>query len=96
MITIVAQCIIRKGSIDEFVKLAQILVEASRNKAGNVSYNLYADILAPERFTFIEAWKDQDAINEHNASPHFKAFVSAASPLFAEELNIRLYKQINS
>ena len=96
MITIVAQCIIRKEAIDEFLKCTEPLLKASKSEAGNVSYDLYADLSASDKFTFIEVWKDQNAIDEHNASDHFKAFVSAAGPLFAGELDIRHYKQISS
>jgi len=96
MISIVAHCIIRKESIDQFLKLTEPLLAASKKEAGNISYDLYADLSASDRYTFIEVWKDQKAIDEHNASAHFNAFVAAAGPLFAGELDIRHYKQISS
>jgi quinol monooxygenase YgiN len=96
MITIVAHCIIKKESVDEFLKCTQPLLEGSKKEAGNVVYDLYADMSAPDKFTFIEVWKDQKAIDEHNASAHFQAFVAAAGPLFAGDLDIRHYKQLSS
>jgi quinol monooxygenase YgiN len=38
----------------------------------------------------------QKAISEHNASAHFQAFVAAAGLLFAVDLDIQHYKQINT
>lgn len=94
MITIVAQCIIKSDSVDEFLKITQPIIEASRKEPGNIAYDLYADSSSPEKYAFIEVWKDQDAIDSHNASSHFQAFVSAAGPLFGGELDIRLYQKI--
>jgi len=96
MITIVAHCIIKKEAIDEFLKCTEPLLKGSKSEAGNVSYDLFADLSSPEKFTFLETWKDQKAIDEHNASAHFQAFVAAAGPLFAGDLDIRHYKQLSS
>ena len=96
MITIVAQCVIHKESVDAFLKSTKPLLEASKKEAGNISYDLYADLSSSEKFTFIEVWKDQNAIDEHNASAHFNAFVAAAGPLFAGDLDIRHYNKISS
>jgi quinol monooxygenase YgiN len=94
MITIVAQCIIKSDSVDNFLKITQPLIKASREEAGNIAYDLYADNSSPEKYAFIEVWKDQDAIDAHNASSHFNDFVAAAGPLFGGDLDIRLYKKL--
>ena len=96
MITIVAHCIIKKESIDAFLQTTKPLIEASQKEAGNISYDLYVDLSSPEKYTFIEIWKDQKAIDEHNASAHFNEFVSAAGPLFDGDLDIRLYQKVSA
>lgn len=53
------------------------LVKASRAEAGNISYDLHQEIGNPNRFVFVENWKSQVAIDEHNASEHFQGFVKA-------------------
>jgi antibiotic biosynthesis monooxygenase family protein len=53
------------------------LVKASRAEASNISYDLHQEIGNPNRFVFVENWKSQAAIDEHNASEHFQGFVKA-------------------
>ena len=48
------------------------LVKASRAEEGNISYDLHQEIGKPNRFVFVESWKSQAAIDEHNASEHFQ------------------------
>ncbi|MFY9545387.1 MAG: putative quinol monooxygenase [Candidatus Methanoculleus thermohydrogenotrophicum] len=94
MITIIAKCSAKAGKSDELVKLARDLVKASRSEAGNVSYDFYADLADPTKFTFIEVWKDQAAIDFHNATPHFLGFVEKAEPLLAGPLDVALYQKL--
>ena len=94
MITIVARCSAQAERVENLVGLALDLVEASRSEAGNVSYDFYADLADPAKFTFIEVWNDQAALDLHNASPHFRGFVDRAAPLFAGPLDIAFYRKL--
>ncbi len=94
MITIVARCSVLPDRADDFTKIALALVEASRSEEGNISYNLYADLADPAKFTFIEVWKDEAAIDSHNETPHFRGFGERAGPLFAGPFDIALYRRI--
>ncbi len=94
MITIVAECSVKLDKTDDFLEIARGLVEASRNEEGNVSYDLYANLEDPTKFTFIEIWKDRAAIDSHNATPHFQDFGERAGPLFTGPLNIALYQKV--
>ena len=40
-----------------------------RAEAGNVRYEYYFPMNDPETVLLIDAWKDQEAINAHHASP---------------------------
>ena len=75
MIRIVASGVVRDGCRTEFLRLAERLVAASRAEAGNVSYGLYASADAPERVAFLEVWKDEAAVEAHNATPISPRFV---------------------
>ena len=94
MITIVARCSVKVDKVEDLVELALDLVKASRSEAGNVSYDFYTDLADPAKFTFVEVWKDQAAIDLHNATPHFGGFVDKAGPLFAGPLDIALYRKL--
>ncbi len=73
MIKIVALSTVLEGKRDEFLAIAKPLIAGSQSEAGNISYILHEDINNPNILTFIEEWKDQDAIDFHNATPHFTA-----------------------
>ena len=94
MITIVARCSVREDTVDDLVALARELVAASRQEEGNVSYDFYADLADPARFTFIENWRDRAAIDAHNATPHFQDFGKRAGPLCAGPIEIALYRRL--
>lgn len=88
MIVIIAKCVLKPESVEKFLEITANLIQESRKEAGNVSYELFRSTENPAVFSFIEGWKDAEAIDIHNASPHFLAFVDAAGPLFAGPLEI--------
>lgn len=64
--------------IADFEKAAAAVVAGSRAEEGCAYYEL-GKSSTPLTYAFIEVWKSQDAINIHNETPHFKAFVEAIS-----------------
>lgn len=94
MITIVAKITIKKECIDEFIELANKLVEESRKEIGCEEYQLYQDINNSQVLTFIEKWADEKAIEIHNQSKHFTAIVPKFSDLEEVPTEINLYKAI--
>ena len=75
MIKIVSRNIIKEGELDHVKEILKELVQKSAAEEGNVFYTLNQDINEPNVLTFIECWKDQDAINIHNATEHFQRIV---------------------
>ena len=69
------------------------LVKASRAEEGNISYDLHQEIGKPNRFVFVESWKSQAAIDEHNASEHFQNFVKSIEGK-TEAMEIVLMNQV--
>ena len=96
MITVVAHCTIKKEFIDAFLNVSKPYIEANRKEAGNISFDLYEDPSSPEKYTFIEVWKDQNAIDEYKASAQFHRFGTAAGPLFEGDLDLRFYQKVNT
>lgn len=84
MITIIAMFKIKDECVDAFKELAAPCIEASRKEEGNVSYNFYTGKEDKTKFFFVEVWKDEEAINTHNASEHFQAFVGAFGSMAAD------------
>ena len=77
-LTIVATVTIKNAADKADVEKAMFaVVEGTRTEKGNISYVLHQDVSNPMVYTFIEVWKSQAAIDSHNASAHFKTFLSA-------------------
>lgn len=95
MIKIIARNTVLEGKKEEFISLVKELVEKSRAEEGNISYDLWEDIKNPNVLTFIEEWKDQRAIEIHNATEHFTRIVPQIHELVeAEGSEVRLYSQV--
>ena len=76
-IKIVATVTVKPEHSEALAALFKDLVKASRAEEGNISYDLHQEIGKPHRFIFVENWKSQAAVDAHNASSHFQAFVKA-------------------
>lgn len=89
--TIVCRVLVKEGQEAAFIETAKVLIEATRQEPGNVSYNLYQSPFDSKTFIFYEEYKDDDAFNTHANSAHFKAFADAIPPMLAADLNIEQF-----
>lgn len=94
-IKIVATIVVKPEYRQALLEQFQALVLASRQEAGNVSYDLHEALDNADKLVFIEYWQSQAAIDEHNASVHFQAFVKAIEGKI-DSLDIVLLKEISS
>lgn len=94
MIKIVAKMVIQEDKVNEFLEITKELVEKSSAEEGNISYTLNRNTAKPNVFAFIEFWKDQDAIDSHNASEHFTRILPLTGALAAEPAQIDLYSEV--
>ncbi len=95
MIKLVAKVHIKPECVEAFLEVAKPLIEGSQKEEGNIFYTLNRDLSDPCRFAFIECWKDQSAIDFHNATEHFKTGVAAFEPLRAEVIPLEAYEEID-
>ena len=75
-IRIVAELEVLPQHREELMPVLQALVDGSRGEAGNIAYDLTEDLSNVCHFFVIETWASQQAIDEHNVTPHFTAFVA--------------------
>lgn len=75
----------------EFLESIKELITSSRAEAGNVSYKLMKDTAADNTYLMIEQWKDQAAVEAHNASSHFQGFVAKASHFLTAPLKAEVF-----
>jgi quinol monooxygenase YgiN len=83
---IVARLIVKEGQEEAFIKVASMLVAATRQEAGNLFYSLYQSPFNPAEFIFYEEYKDDAAFQAHASSAHFAAFVEGIKDLTAGDL----------
>jgi quinol monooxygenase YgiN len=76
-LTIIANVTLYPEFKDELLPAIQAVVEATRKEAGTISYDVFEDTANPLKYTFVEHWKSQSAIDAHNASDHFIQFAKA-------------------
>lgn len=72
---LIAEDFIDPTQIDAVLPLYEALVKATREEPGCLHYELCQDLKDPGHFLFIEAWKDEEALEAHIASHHFQKLV---------------------
>ncbi len=66
-------------------------VTATRAEPGNVDYRFSTDLDDPDRFNIIEVWESESAMDEHLATPHLAAFMTAIGPLLGGSAEVIRY-----
>jgi quinol monooxygenase YgiN len=69
---------------DAFLAIATEMCSASRSDDGCLGYRVYADLEQPNRYVFIEEWRDDAALQTHFSRPHTAKFMGALLPMLGE------------
>ena len=93
MITIIASFELKPECVEEFLAQAEECIAGSRSEEGNISYDLYVSRENSCKYFFVENWKDEEAIQSHNATPHFQKFSGAFAPMLAGAPTVELLEK---
>ena len=74
----------RPGAMPELLKLAQSLVECSRNEPRCLDYACYRDIMGGDTLLIVGRWTDQQALERHYETTYFKQTISRFADLLVE------------
>ena len=85
MIIINAKLKIKEDVREDYLDLMNKLVQSSRQEPGNIFYSHYEDVNEHNTFVVVENYKDQEAVQAHNHSGHFKTFSENIGKYVAEE-----------
>jgi quinol monooxygenase YgiN len=66
---------------DEGIAALEQMVEPSRRDAGNLRYDVLQQLNRPNHLTLVEAWKDQKALQAHEAAVHTVQFGKTITPM---------------
>lgn len=95
MIKVVAKQYVKAGSLDEFLPMAQKLVEETNKKdAGCIKYEMYQDLSDPLTVTVIEEWESESALDAHMKSAHFTDLIPKIGALCDKPAEINMYKKL--
>ena len=94
MIKIVARLLVKEDKVEEFKAAAKELVEKSRAEEGNVFYSLNVSTANPRLLAFIECWKDQAAIDVHNATEHFTTILPKLGGMCEEGQPVEMFTEV--
>lgn len=84
MIYLIATLKVEPGMKDRLAELVQPCLEATRKEAGNISYDLLADITDDTALVFVERWESMEALDNHFTEPHFLKWREALTPHLIE------------
>ena len=88
MIRIVASGVVRDGCRTEFLRLAE------RLGSGECFLRAVCVGRCTERVAFLEEWKDEAAVEAHNATPHFTEICPALGAFLKEPMQVTTYTQV--
>ena len=95
MIKIVARRVVKEENIAAYEALARELAEKSQAEEGCLSYTLNRSLSDPRVHAMLEVWKDQAAIDAHNASEHFTRIVPQLGALVEQADPVDLYEEVS-
>jgi len=75
MIVLIAKNKVNKSNLEEFLSLAQIMVENTRKEAGCLYYDFVQDKADESLYYFVEKYVDQAAVDAHNNSSYFQTYI---------------------
>ena len=70
------------------------LAAASREEDGCYAYDVFESATAPGTFVTIEAWRSQDDMNAHMATPHLAAAFEVLGPVIAGDVGLHPLKPV--
>lgn len=66
--------IAKDDSIEELKSLLKTMVEPSKNENGCLLYDIFQVQSEPTRFIVIESWENNDALEGHKHTAHYKHY----------------------
>lgn len=91
MIIVTAKITAQPGEKKNVILKARDLIKSTRLEHGCISYNLYASTEDEDVLIILEQWENQDVLDSHMQTEHFKSFGAAVEDILAGELDIKIY-----
>ncbi|MBP2002032.1 quinol monooxygenase YgiN [Paenibacillus shirakamiensis] len=83
---------VRADKEEEFLASVHDLLDPSRQEEGNILYSLFKQTDAEQKYVTIEHWQDQQAVDQHMNSEHFKSFAVQLKDYVVKPLDFKKYE----
>ena len=93
-VRVVAHLRAQEGNGAELGKALEGLIEPTRAEPGNISYELLASLDDERNYTFVEEYRDGEALDAHMNTPHVQAAIAAMPDLVEGGLDLRTYRLV--
>lgn len=93
-IRVVANVVAFTNQIESLKEVLLELVQATRQEAGCIQYDLCQSIDNPASFTFVEEWETEEALKAHLGGDNLDRALKKVEGMVAVGPDIRLYQQI--
>lgn len=93
-IQVFAKWQVKAGNLDAVLALLPQVVQLSTAEAGNLHYTIFQDRDNPHLLILSEAYRDEDALDEHRKSAHFQDIVVAQIVPLLEAREVVLSHQL--
>jgi len=92
-IKVVAKCHVKPEKVQEFMDMCKRLVDKTVKEEGCIEYGLYQELSNPEILTMLEEWRDEECLDKHMQSDHFKEIFPLFSKCLEKDAEVSLYKK---
>ncbi|QUJ70438.1 antibiotic biosynthesis monooxygenase (plasmid) [Photobacterium sp. GJ3] len=93
-ITVVATLVAKENKTEILKNALSALIVPSREEDGCIRYDLHQSIENPAKFTVLEEYQNQSALDYHNSQPYLSHLINQLDTL-AENVDIATYLTIS-
>ena len=94
MVKVVANNFVKEECVDEFLRLAKIIVEKTNAlDKGCISYQLCRNTQDPLHFAMLEEWESMADLEKHMQAAHFAEIIPQFAPLCSKDGGIDLFEK---
>lgn len=74
MIVLIAELAVAEGKGNEVIESFKGVIDKIRQDPGTIAYNILQGQENPDKITVLERYENQEALNYHGQTEHFKAW----------------------
>ena len=77
--------IAKEDSIEQMKNLLKTMIQASKDEKGCLVYEIFQFKNKPSEFLVVESWENEEALEGHKNSSHYKHYKSNFEPFCADK-----------